>query len=111
MRFKNVLGLLAIGGAVVYAQKKRGGEMSLNGFKESFRGIVDNVRGQIDNLRNAQGGQRQAVGSRSTSSAVGGDIASSDMGTQRSGVADDYSGTSGYSSGSLSGSNGIDRKF
>lgn len=47
MRFKRVLGLLAIGGAVAYAQKRRGGELSISGFKNSLRSIIDNVKHQL----------------------------------------------------------------
>jgi|PlaIllAssembly_1097288.scaffolds.fasta_scaffold198371_3 hypothetical protein len=46
MRFKTVLGLLAIGGAIAYAQKKRGGELSLRGIKNSLRDVLDIVMGK-----------------------------------------------------------------
>ena len=44
MRFKNMLGLLAIGGAIAYAQKKRGGDFSLGGLKEMFNEAVGSVK-------------------------------------------------------------------
>ena len=47
MRFKNLLGLVAIGGAVYYAQKKRGADMSLNGIKNSLRSTFDNVKQKL----------------------------------------------------------------
>ena len=40
MRMRNLLGLAAIGGAVAYAQKKRGGELSLAGFKQSAQELL-----------------------------------------------------------------------
>lgn len=106
MRFKNVLGLLAIGGAVAYAQKRRGGDMSLNGFKNTFRSVIDNVKGQIGNLTGqAQGQQRQGAMSGADVGGLG--SSGTDVGnSSRSGIADDYTGTSGYSSGY---GNGIDR--
>lgn len=40
MRLRNLLGLAAVGGAVAYAQKKRGGELSLAGFKQSAQDLL-----------------------------------------------------------------------
>lgn len=98
MRFRNLLGLLAIGGAVAYAQKKRGGDLSLAGIKNSLRGAFDNVKGKLDTMGDKAGATTRA---------------SNDLGTSvgSSSVGSDYStsGTSGYSSGY--GSNGIDRKY
>jgi hypothetical protein len=51
MRFKNLLGLLAIGGAVAYAQKKRNGDLSLAGFKNTFKELSNKVKGKIDSAR------------------------------------------------------------
>jgi hypothetical protein len=100
MRFKNLLGLLAIGGAVAYAQKKRGGDLSLNGIKNSLRSLADNVKGKLDS----------AMGSQSAvSSGASNDI---DRSTRvgSSSVGSEYS--SGYSSNNGSnGSNGTDRKY
>ena len=79
MRFKKTLGLLAIGSAVYYAQKKRGADMSLNGIKNS-------VRGFLDNLRSGTSPSRADIGSRDTSN-----LASSP-------TVDEYG--SGYSQGS-----------
>lgn len=41
MRIKTLLGLFAIGGAVAYAQKKRGGELTLEGFKKTARELFN----------------------------------------------------------------------
>lgn len=105
MKFKNLLGLVAIGGAVAYAQKRRGGEMSLAGFKNTFNEVLGNVKNQVSQLGNKQGlgGRSQGAGSQ--------DVGAS----SRSGIADEYtsggyaggtSGTSGTSGGYTGGSSG-----
>jgi hypothetical protein len=79
MRFKNLLGLLAIGGAVAYAQKKRGGELSLDGFKKSFRGLADSVKAKLDGATGigAAAGTREIDKSASAgSTSVGAEYAS-----------------------------------
>ena len=103
MRFRNLLGLLAIGGAVAYAQKKRGGDMSLSGIKNSLRGVFDNVKNQVQGALGNQ--QPQAAGATTR--------ASNDLGTSSSGIGgDDYStGSSGSYSSGYGGSNGVDRKY
>jgi hypothetical protein len=63
MRFKTLLGLAAIGGAVAYAQKKRGGEMTVAGIKNSLRDLVTNVKGKLDQTRQ----QASTMGERSSS--------------------------------------------
>jgi len=35
--------MLAIGGAVAYAQKKRGGELTVEGFKKTFRELFNSL--------------------------------------------------------------------
>ena len=101
MRFKNLLGLLAIGGAVAYAQKRRGGDMSLAGIKNSLRGVADKVKNQLGGVMNNQ--------NQTSQSAVG---SANDIGTSTGLGTDDFStGSSGGYSGSYSGSNGIDRKY
>jgi len=97
MRFKNLLGLLAIGGAVAYAQKKRGGDLSLAGIKNSLRGVVDNVKNQINSV---VGENKTPVAS--TSSAA-------DLDRTSSGFSSNDYASGSYSSG-YSG-NGIDRKY
>lgn len=134
MRMKNLLGLLAIGGAVVYAQKKRGGDLSIAGFKNSLRDIVGNMRGQLGNVtgnQNQQRGRQQHVGTGddlgrvgsvgSSTSGVGGDIGrehiagvGSTGGTQSGLGGDDFSSGSAGSAGSAGsgyGSNDINRKY
>lgn len=93
MRFKNLLGLLAIGGAVAYAHKKRGGDLSLGSIKNSLRGLADSVKGKLDSTMGTSSG---AANNLDRSSSVG-----------SSSVGSEYS--SGYSSNY--GSNGIDRKY
>ena len=102
MRFKNLLGLLAIGGAVAYAQKRRGGELTIDGFKNSFRSLIDNVKGKLEAVQSDQtGATTRATNDRG----VGANIGASSVGSEYS-----TSGTSGYT-GSQYGSNGIDRKY
>ena len=103
MRFKNLLGLLAIGGAVAYAQKKRGGDMSLAGIKNSLRGAFDNVKSQVNS----------ALGNQAPQTSVGATSrATNDLGTSSGLGSDDYStGSSGSYSSGYGSSNGIDRKY
>jgi hypothetical protein len=65
MRFKTLLGLVAIGGAVAYAQKRRGGDLSFDGIKNSLRSTFDNVRSQIDNLTHKSSTATEGSRSRS----------------------------------------------
>ena len=102
MRFRNLLGLLAIGGAVAYAQKKRGGDMSLAGIKNSLRGVIDKAKNQVQGAM----GNSQSVPQAGATSRASNDLGSS--GVDR----DDFStGSSGGSYSSGYGSNGIDRKY
>lgn len=97
MRFKNLLGLLAIGGAVAYAQKKRGGEMSLAGIKSSLLDAFNNVKGQL------QGVMGQGQNQNQTRGVVGGnDVGTSDLGSV--GGHDDIGSSTGYSQSSSYGS-------
>ena len=92
MRFKNLLGLLALGGAVAYAQKKRGGDLSFQGIKNSLKGALDNLRSKVEDLKATSARSANLTSSPS-------DVGTSDLGTSsRSGIADDYASTSGYSS-------------
>ncbi len=99
MRIKNLLGLLAIGGAVAYAQKRRGGEMSLAGIKQSFNELVSNVKTKVGDLANQVG----AMGNQQNRSI---DPVSSQAGSTGF---DDY-GSSGFTSGTV-GSNGSTRRY
>lgn len=53
MRFKNMLGLLAIGGAVAYAQKRRGRDLSLSSLKETFTEVTGGLKSKLSALRGA----------------------------------------------------------
>ena len=104
MRFKSLLGLLAIGGAVAYAQKKRTGDLSLNGFKNSFRSIADSVRSKLGDLG-------ATTGTNATASPSTGDDYSSSTGySSRDSVSSGH-GSTDYRSGSVGsstvGSSGI----
>ena len=50
MKFRNLLMLAGIGG-LVYAHKKRGGQMTLESFKSSGRDLLDKARTRIDDLK------------------------------------------------------------
>ena len=113
MRFKNLLGLLAIGGAVAYAQKKRGGDMSFAGIKNSLKGVVDNVKNQLGQVMGQQGAAantaRRDVGTSNLGSVGGQDDISGTTGySQSSGYGSDLGTSSSY--GSTTG-NGIGRKY
>ena len=96
MRIKNLLGLLAIGGAVAYAQKRRGGEMSLAGIKQSFNELVTSAKTKVSDLGNKVG----AMGNQQNRTV--------DPVAQRAGF-DDYR-SSGFTSGTT-GSNGSTRRY
>lgn len=51
MRMKGLFGLLAIGGAVAYAQKKRGGELTVDGFKKTFREMFNSASKSASSMR------------------------------------------------------------
>ena len=51
MRFKSMLGLLAIGGAVAYAQKRRGRDLSLASLKETFTEVTGDLKSKLGGLR------------------------------------------------------------
>lgn len=50
MRIRNLMGLFAIGGAVAYANKKRGGDWSLTSFKETLQDLGDTVKQKLTSL-------------------------------------------------------------
>jgi hypothetical protein len=101
MRFRNLLGLLAIGGAVAYARKKRGADLSLDGIKRSVKNTIDNVRNRLEDKDAADAehwtdAKGTTAGAYSRRNAAG----TSDLDSSaRSSVADPYSETSGYSRG------------
>jgi hypothetical protein len=104
MRFKTLLGLVAIGGAVAYAQKRRGGDLSFEGIKNSLRSTFDNVRGQIDKIANTGGNNASSsssnedtgYGSRNASSGYGSaDYGSAGVGSSGIGSSNDLNGLNG----------------
>ncbi len=50
MTFRKLVGLAAIGG-LVYAHRKRGGQMTLESFKQSGRDLIDGLKGKANDLR------------------------------------------------------------
>lgn len=97
MRMKRLLGLLAIGGAVAYAQKRRGGELSVNGFKRSLQDLWKSLG--IEKHLGAFGSRESSL--EITEEDLPGSSSSGDMGSATRPVA----GQSGYGGG-LPGSNG-----
>ena len=95
MRFKNLLGLLAIGGAVAYAQKKRGGDLSFAGIKNSLKSTFESVKGQLNQVMGQQGANTASTTTRR-------DVGTSNLGSV--GTQDDVSGTTGYAGSSSYGS-------
>ncbi len=80
---KNLLGLLAIGGALAYAHKKRGGDFTMASVKDTFNNLIGTAKEKLDGFKAANG-----MTSRDTESAEAGD--------------DAYS--SGFANGSATGS-------
>jgi hypothetical protein len=103
MKFRNMIMLAGIGG-LVYAHKKRGGEMTLESFKNSGRDLLDKARSRVDDLK-AQAESRihdvagKVVDSTGGDNKIGGDI---NAGVEQGGqFADDVTGygSSGFGYG------------
>lgn len=88
MRFKNILGLLAIGGAVAYAQKKRGRDLSVAGLKETFNEVAGGLKSRLGEMR---GGSAGSVAESSSMGAAGAEDSAYSSGFAGS----DYSGRGG----------------
>ena len=80
MTFKKLLMLGGIGG-LVYAHRKRGGQMTLDSFKQSGRDLIDGLKSRAMDLRQQAeqklqdaniGGSKQSFGSDVSS--VGSDV-------------------------------------
>lgn len=97
MRMKRLLGLLAIGGAVAYAQKRRGGELSVNGFKRSLQDLGKSLG--LEKYLGAFGSRESSL--EITEEDLPGSSSSGGMGSATRPV----TGQSGYGGG-LPGSNG-----
>lgn len=103
MKFRNLMMLAGIGG-LVYAHKKRGGELTLESFKSRGRDLLDQARSRIDDLK-AQAESRihdvagKVVDQTGSDNKVGGDI---NAGVEQGGqFADDVTGygSSGFGYG------------
>lgn len=75
---KNMLGLLAIGGALAYAHKKRGGEFTMSSVKDTFNNLLGTAKEKLNGLKAAGG-----MPSRDSESAL-----ASDGGAYSSGFTD-----------------------
>jgi hypothetical protein len=90
MALKKLVGLAALGG-FLYAHKRRGGQMTLDSFKETARGLFDDVKVRARDIRNqAEQKLQEKRGA--------GEFAST---AQQSGIADDVTGygSAGYGYG------------
>lgn len=50
MNLRKLVGLAAIGG-LLYAHKKRGGQMTLDSFKDTARSLVDDIKSHAHDLK------------------------------------------------------------
>ena len=83
---------MALGG-FLYAHKKRGGAMTLDGFKQTARGLFDDAKARAREIRNTAEDKLNEA-----RTAKAGDFASA---SKSSGIADDVTGygSSGYGYG------------
>lgn len=72
MALKKLVGLAAIGG-FLYANKKRGGQLTLESFKETARSLIDDLSARARELtaRAEQKLQEQRAGGRVTGESAG----------------------------------------
>ena len=91
MTFRKLVGLAAIGG-LLYAHKRRGGQMNLESFKQSARDLMDGAKSKAQDLK-AQAEQKL----QEARVAGADDFASA----SKAGIADDATGygSSGYGYG------------
>jgi hypothetical protein len=96
MTFRKLMMLAGIGG-LVYAHRKRGGQMTLESFKESGRTLLDAAKTRANDLRSQAEGRIHDVAGKvvDKTQAQTGDV------TQGGSFADDVTGygTSGYDYG------------
>jgi hypothetical protein len=100
MKFRNLMMLAGIGG-LVYAHKKRGGELTLESFKSSGRDLLDKARTRIDDLK-AQAESRIHDVAGKVVDQTGGDKGDINAGVEQGGqFADDVTGygSSGFGYG------------
>lgn len=97
MALKKLVGLAAIGG-FLYAHKRRGGQLTLDSFKQTARSLIDDVTGRARELK-AQAEQKLHEARREGEFASG-------SGQQTTAVGEDVTGYSsagyGYGSDDLS---------
>ena len=87
MALKKLVGLAALGG-FLYAHKKRGGQLTMDSFRDTARGLLSDVKSRARDLRSQA--EQKLEESRGS------------MGSQSSGLGEDVTGygSSGYSYGS-----------
>jgi hypothetical protein len=89
MSFRKLMMLAGIGG-LVYAHRKRGGQMTLDSFKQSGRDLLDGIKSRASDL--AQQAE-QRLGSQNAASDTFASSSSSNVGSN---VSDVGYGSSGY---------------
>lgn len=94
MTFRKLVGLAAIGG-LVYAHRKRGGQMTRESFKQSGRDLIDGLRGKAMDLRSEAETRLHDVADKVSDAT---DKSSSELGQDVTGYGSSGYGYSGSSS-------------
>ncbi len=94
MALKKLAGLAALGG-FLYVHKKRGGQLSLDSFKETARSLVDDVKGRAQDIK-------EKAEHKLNENRTSGDFGSTQSTQQTTTVGEDVTGygSAGYGYGS-----------
>lgn len=85
MTFRKLMMLAGIGG-LVYAHRKRGGQMTLESFKQSGRDLLDNIKSRANDIRSEAETRLHDAANKVANKTQ--EFGSADVGT--------YSGSGGY---------------